>query len=48
MPDAAYELPYKGAKEMLLVDDVDNKEYLIKLLHNMFDELPMQKPKKKK
>jgi len=24
MPDAEYELPYDGAKEMLLVDDVDN------------------------
>lgn len=29
MPDATYELPYEGAKEMLLVDDVDNKDFLI-------------------
>ena len=28
MPNVEYELPYEGAKEMLLVDDVDNKEYL--------------------
>lgn len=45
MPNAAYELPYEGAKEMLLVDEVDNKEYLMHLFENMFDELPAQKPK---
>ena len=28
MPTAPYELPYEGAKEMLLVDEVDNKEFL--------------------
>ena len=32
MPNADMELPYDGAKEMLLVDDVDNKEFLTKLL----------------
>lgn len=31
MPDANYELPYEGAKEMLLVNDVDNKDFLTKL-----------------
>ena len=31
MPNAVYELPYDGAKEMLLVDEVDNKEFLIGL-----------------
>lgn len=31
MPDATYELPYEGAKEMLLVDDVDDKNFLAKL-----------------
>ena len=40
MPDAVMELPYEGAKEMLLVDDVDNKEFLRKLLEAMYDELP--------
>lgn len=29
MPDAEYELPYEGAKKMLLVDDVDNKSFLV-------------------
>ena len=34
--------------EMLLVDDVDNKEYLTGLFNSMYDELPAPKPKKKK
>ena len=46
MPDADHELPYEGAKEMLLVDDVDNKEFLKELFEAMYDELPA--PKKKK
>lgn len=47
MPNAVYELPYDGAKEMLLVDDVDNKEFLIGLFDAMYDDLslPMQKKK---
>ena len=46
MPDAERELPYEGAKEMLLVDDVENKEFLRELLEAMYPELPL--PKKKK
>ncbi|MBO5088213.1 MAG: transcriptional regulator [Lachnospiraceae bacterium] len=46
MPDAIYELPYEGAKEMLLVDDVENREFLRKLFEEMYDELPMSKKKK--
>ncbi len=46
MPDAELELPYEGAKEMLLVDDVENKEFLRELLESMYPELPA--PKKKK
>ncbi len=46
MPDATYELPYEGAKEMLLVDDVDSKGYLTKLFNAIYPELPA--PKKKK
>lgn len=46
MPNATFELPYEGAKEMLLVDDVDNKEFLSRLFNVMYDELPA--PKKKK
>ena len=43
MPTAAYELPYDGAKEMLLVDDVDNIEFLCNLFLSMYDELPTPK-----
>ena len=46
MPNAIYELPYDGAKEMLLVDNVDNKDFLTKLFVAMYDELPEQKKKK--
>ena len=46
MPEAALELPYDGAKEMLLVDDIENKEFLRDLLEAMYNELPA--PKKRK
>ena len=46
MPDAEKELPYEGAKEMLLVDNVDSRAFLRDLLTAMYDELPA--PKKKK
>ena len=46
MPDADREIPYEGAKEMLLVDNVDSREFLTALLTAMYDELPA--PKKKK
>ena len=45
MPDAEMELPYEGAKEMILVDDVDNREFLGKVVEAMYDDLPT--PKKK-
>lgn len=48
MPTPSYELPYEGAKEMLLVDEVDNKEFLTGLFYAMYDELPAPKSKKKK
>ena len=46
MPTTTYELPYEGAKEMLLVDNIDSKEFLKKLFDAMYNELPV--PKKKK
>lgn len=46
MPDAHMELPYEGAKEMILVDDVENPDLLCKLVESMYDELPA--PKKRK
>ena len=45
MPDAELERPYEGAKVMLLVDNVDNREFLKELLNAVYDELP--EPKKK-
>ena len=45
MPSAEYELPYEGAKEMLLVDDIDNREFLSELILAMYDELPTPKRK---
>lgn len=41
MATAIYELPYEGAKEMLLVEDVDSKEYLAGLFNATYDELPV-------
>ena len=46
MPTVTYELPYEGAKKMLLVDDIDNREFLCNLFLSMYDEL--HAPKKKK
>jgi TfoX/Sxy family transcriptional regulator of competence genes len=45
MPDAEMELPYEGAKEMLLVDDLENREFLRKLLEAMYEDLPALKKK---
>ena len=48
MPTATCESPYEGAKEMLLVDEVDNRELLTGLFNAMYEELPAPRPKKKK
>lgn len=47
MPDANMELPYDGAKEMLLVEDVENREFLNNLLEAMYEELPAPRKKRK-
>ena len=47
MPDANMELPYEGAKEMLLVDDVESREFLKELLEAMYEELPAPRKKRK-
>lgn len=46
LPNASLELPYEGAKVMLLVDELDDAAFLARLLNAMVDELPA--PKKKK
>ena len=48
IPETVLMSPYPGAKEMILVDNVDSKGYLTTLFEAMFDELPASKPKKKK
>ena len=45
MPNAEMELPYEGAKEMLLVDDLENREFLRKVLEAMYEDLPALKKK---
>ena len=47
MPAAICNLPYQGAKEMLLVDEVDSKEFLTKLFEAMYDDLPLPKPRRR-
>ena len=46
MPEAPRELPYEGAKEMLLVENIENREFLEKLFEVMYSELPETKKKK--
>ncbi len=48
MTDASFELPYEGGKEMLLVEEVDDRDFLTGLFRAMYEELPAPKPKKKK
>ena len=47
MSEASMERPFEGAKEMLLVDDVDDREFLKELLEAMYVELPAPKKKRK-
>lgn len=46
MPDAVRQLPYDGAKEMLLVENIEDKEFMQKLFDALYAELPERKPKK--
>ena len=43
MPEAPMEIPYEGAKEMLLVEEVDDREFLSRLISAMAAELPAPK-----
>lgn len=46
MPDAPLEIPYEGGSPMLLVEDIDDRDFIETLFNTMVDELPA--PKKKK
>lgn len=48
MPEALRELPYEGARPMLLVGNVDDREFLTELIGTMYEELPAPKPKKRR
>lgn len=48
MPSAPDEIPYEGAKAMLLVEDIDNKEFLRGMIDAMYNELPEPKKRKKR
>lgn len=48
MPAAVCVSPYEGAKEMLLIDEIDDKEFLMKLFEATYDELPLPKTKNNK
>lgn len=47
LPDAEVIPPYQGAKDMILVDDIDNRELLCDMVKEMYAELPMPKSKPK-
>ena len=46
MPDAEKERPYEGGREMLLVDNIESRDFLRDLLKTMYDELPVTKKRK--
>lgn len=46
LPDAKKEPPYEGAKAMLLVENVDDREFLKQLFEAMYPELPERKRRK--
>ena len=48
LPEALMEPPYEGAKEMILVEDVDHADFLRELFRAIYDELPEPKKKRKK
>ena len=48
LPDCPYTAPYPGAKELLLIEEVDDKKFLTALCESMYDELPAPKIKKEK
>lgn len=48
LPDAEFQPPYEGAKPMILVENIDDKEFLNGLFEAMYPELTEPKPRKKK
>lgn len=46
MPEAPYAVPYRGAKAMLLVQEIDEPDFLSRLFMAMYAALPAPKQKK--
>lgn len=47
MPQAQSELPYEGAKEMLLAENIEDRDFLKRLVEGMYAELPEPKKRRK-
>ncbi len=47
LPDAPLEIPYDGAKKMILIEEVDDREFLAELIESIFEELPLPKNNRK-
>lgn len=45
LPNASFEIPYPGAKPMILMDNLEDKVFLQNLFERMFAELPEKKKK---
>lgn len=48
LPDAVLELPYEGGGEMIMVDNIDDKDFLTDLFESVYDDLPVKKTNKRK
>lgn len=47
LPNAKYEPHYEGAKDMILVENVDDKEFLKQLFEAVYTQLSEQKSRRK-
>lgn len=48
MPKAPLQVPYEGAKEMLLAENIEDRDFMTELFRAIYDDLPELKPKKKR
>ena len=46
LPDAPLELPYNGAKKMILIEEIDNREFMAELVTEIYNSLPDAKKRK--
>lgn len=47
LPDAPLEIPYDGAKKMMLIEEIDDREFMAELIESIFEELPLPKNNRK-